>query len=515
MTTMPYPKLKAKKPHGGFRLLIVQQLCLVWWAYRSRRIQLMDLRVWFAAQEMVARRCQLAPDQMPHYTPEELHGLVGGVGGEHLRASLRRLEALGLCTWSSTKLTFATSPTDLRDVQDLSDFHTMYEAIPNHSRHVPVPRQAVRLIAGGCRPTVIATILGHLIRCLYYRDRRCISGGWCKASWIAEVFRVDLRTIKAARKHLVAIGWLQMLDTPQILRNRWGTYTLISLSWTRAALEQAAENSAAPPAAASPPPSEFCTTGFPPLHKEDIEPFQELKHQEPAPPAEAAQSVAPFQPAEFTPGGTTGVKQQGKDQPTSPTLPPTLQHIVPDDLGDTARLLALFEQAQQHGLIGPSDSARLTFLATAEHARVMGSTNPCGLLAALIRRQLWHYVTESDEDAASQRLKQHLYGQDAQRRPPSMPMAPEPAALSKDAFMVRELHRELARAGFQGDAFGSVHRVYPEWTRARWDHAVAELATAQQGWQRANARNCLRNCTGVGDSLGDPAASTADGHEMG
>jgi hypothetical protein len=112
----------------------------------------------------------------------------------------------------------------------------------------------------------------------------------------------------------------------------------------------------------------------------------------------------------------------------------------------------------------------------------MGSTNPCGLLAALIRRQLWHYVTESDEDAASQRLKQHLYGQDAQRRPPPTPMTPEPAALSKDAFMVRELHRELARAGFQGDALGSVHRLYPEWTRARWDHAVAELAMAQQSF---------------------------------
>ena len=169
----------------------------------------------------------------------------------------------------------------------------MYEAIPNHSRRVPVPRQAMRLIAGGCRPTVIATILGHLIRCLYYRDRRCISGGWCKASWIAEVFRVDLRTIKAARKHLVTIGWLQMLDTPQTLRNRWGTYTLISLSWTRAALEQAAEDGAAPPAAASPPPSGFCTTGFPPLYKEDIEPFQELHHQEPAPQAEAANQLPP------------------------------------------------------------------------------------------------------------------------------------------------------------------------------------------------------------------------------
>src|SRR2546426_11567041 len=100
MTTIPYPKLKAKKPHGGFRLLIVQQLCLVWWAYRSRRIQLMDLRVWFAAQEMVARRCQLAPDQMPNYTPEELHRLVGGGGGAHPVAPPRPPEAPGPFTWS-------------------------------------------------------------------------------------------------------------------------------------------------------------------------------------------------------------------------------------------------------------------------------------------------------------------------------------------------------------------------------------------------------------------------------
>src|SRR6266850_3619683 len=143
MTTTIYPTLTAKKPHGGFRLLIVQQLWLVWWAYRSRRIQLRDLRVWFAAQEMVARRCQLAPDHVPDYTPKELHGLVGGVGGEHLRASLRRLEALGLLTWSSTRLTFATAPTDLRGVEDLSAFFTMHQAMVNNHRRVPVPRQAV------------------------------------------------------------------------------------------------------------------------------------------------------------------------------------------------------------------------------------------------------------------------------------------------------------------------------------------------------------------------------------
>src|SRR5206468_2611134 len=163
-----------------------------------------------------------------------------GVGGEYLRASLRRLQTLGLLTWSSTRLTFATDPTDLRGVEDLSDFFTMHQAIVNNRRRVPVPRQAVRLIAGGLKASVIATMLGHLIRCLYYREHRCISGGWCKASWIAEVFHVDLRTIKAARKHLVAIGWLQLLDTPQTLCNRWGTYARISLAWTRAALDSAA-----------------------------------------------------------------------------------------------------------------------------------------------------------------------------------------------------------------------------------------------------------------------------------
>ena len=76
-------------------------------------------------------------------------------------------------------------------------------------------------------------MLGHLLRCLYYREQRCHSGGWCKASWIAEVFGIHLRSVKAARKHLVEIGWLRTFHTPQRVGNRWGTYTLISLSWTR------------------------------------------------------------------------------------------------------------------------------------------------------------------------------------------------------------------------------------------------------------------------------------------
>jgi hypothetical protein len=288
MNITKHLKLKAKKPVGGFVFLTVQQLCLVWWAYRIRLIHLIDFRVWFAAHEMGVRRCQLDPGQVPEYTLKELHNLVGGVGGEHLRASIRRLEAVGLLTWSSTKLTFATSATALRGIHDLSDLNTMYNAIPNNRRRAPVPRQAIRLIAGGCRATVIATMLGHLIRCLYYRNRRCISGGWCKASWIADVFRLDLRNIKAARKHLVTIGWLQTLDTPQTLCNRWGSYILVNLSWTRAAMEKASQDDAQTPPSASPPPPAFSTTKLPPPSKEYREPLEELQHQKPAPQADMA-----------------------------------------------------------------------------------------------------------------------------------------------------------------------------------------------------------------------------------
>ena len=159
-----------------------------------------------------------------------------------------------------------------------------------------------------------------------------------------------------------------------------------------------------------------------------------------------------------------------------------------DDLQDTARLLVLFEQAHTQGLIGNSNSERLTFVAAAEHARVMGSRNPCGLFAELIRRQRWDYVTDSDEDAAYRRLKHHLYGPDSPRAAPA-PGTTAPPELSKDAAIVCHLRTELARAGFHGDVFGLVSREDASWTRERWERAVAELAQAQAGWQHANTLN--------------------------
>src|SRR5438128_5510222 len=141
-STVAYAPHAARKPHGGFVFVSVEILGLLWWVDRQRYIQLRDLRVWLACQELVARRCQLSPDKVPHYTLTELHTLVGGVGGQHLRTSLHRLEALGLLAWSSARITFATATATaaLRGVPDRTSFTAMCAPIPNLHRHVPVRR---------------------------------------------------------------------------------------------------------------------------------------------------------------------------------------------------------------------------------------------------------------------------------------------------------------------------------------------------------------------------------------
>jgi hypothetical protein len=92
--------------------------------------------------------------------------------------------------------------------------------------------------------------------------------------------------------------------------------------------------------------------------------------------------------------------------------PPTLTHILPQDLQETGRLLVLYAQARQRGLIGPAEADRLTFVALAQHVLTYRPANAGGLFQRLLTRRRWHFVTQADEEAALQRLKRHLYGGD-------------------------------------------------------------------------------------------------------
>src|SRR5919108_295878 len=80
------------------------------------------------------------------------------------------------------------------------------------------PRRTLRFLARCRRRVLIATMLGHLLRCLYFRQGQCVGSGFCAASWIATVFGVSLRNVKLARQHLAACGWLTLVETPHWVR---------------------------------------------------------------------------------------------------------------------------------------------------------------------------------------------------------------------------------------------------------------------------------------------------------
>ena len=97
---------------------------------------------------------------------------------------------------------------------------------------------------------------------------------------------------------------------------------------------------------------------------------------------------------------------------TASQMPPTLQHIEREDLTNMQRLLLLYHQAVQHRLIGSSEAERLTFVALAQHVLSCRPKNEGGLFRHLLKQKRYHCVTQADEDAALQRLKQHVYRRD-------------------------------------------------------------------------------------------------------
>src|SRR5262249_18501611 len=180
----------------------------------------------------------------------------------------------------------------------------------------------------------------------------------------------------------------------------------------------------------------------------------------------AAIPQAAAEPAAIPPASDHPAPAVAPAAPPSPAPPaagvvlgkPNLRDVVPEDLKDTGRLLDLYEQAVDQGLAPPSEWGRLRFVAAAEHARGIGTKNPCGLFVRLVRGGLYHFATGDDEQAASVRLRKHLFGMPAEPRgQPGSILRSEPA-LSADARLVEAVRAAAARARYRGDAFPLLKR---------------------------------------------------------
>lgn len=357
------------KPDGGFCFIPAMALVRAWRAYKDEIIRLYDLRVWFACFELMARRCEVSPNRFPRYTFDEVFQLVGCGDLANVQTAVRRLTNAGLLEWSELRIRLPAVVVDDESICD-AELWRMIDLVKNNRRKVPVPRRTVRFLAGLSKPVSIATVLGHLLRCMYYRNGMCIPDGRCKASWIADAFGVDVRNVKAARSHLRKIGWLIIDTANQIVLNRWGASVRVNLSWKHDRKCGHGE---------SPPPAPPNTAELPPPRK-NWELSSRMINQKPA---QAARS------------GACRKYEKSAD----------LTVVTLEDLRNPKRIESLFQQAQCRGWTPGGAAARLRFFAAAEHALRVGRRNPSGLFVSIIRRGLWAFIAAVDEDAARRRAR--------------------------------------------------------------------------------------------------------------
>lgn len=364
-------RLWARKPAGGFQFIPAAALLAVWRAYQRGDIRLSDLRDWFAVQEQCSIR-HAASRHRPGAASTDL---------PRSRRWGRRLRRAGLLVDAASSIRpprrFTEVPTDLVPPEVL-------DLVPNHARPVPVPRRILRFLATSTRPAIIAATIAHLVRGLYYRGGSCISGGSCKASWIATVFGIDLRTAKEARRALIDQGWLVMVATNQHRLNRWGQSFVINMDW----------NPKGAKLAVSPPPPSVKSTESPP----------------------------PERDRELSQGRSDDQKRPGWCREPSE---PSWRDVRESDLRDARRLARLYRSARIAGVLRDSPAQRLAFFAAANHAIRTATRSPGGMFAAIVRRGLWHHASDRDEDHGRRQLLSLRASVQPTPRPPARAEPPE------------------------------------------------------------------------------------------
>ncbi len=282
------------------------------------------------------------------------------------RGAVRRLSDIGVVEWSRERVRVTGTS----------------ESGTTRRKWVPVPRRILRWLARNGTAAEIATAFGHAIRCLYYdsKRKRCRSGGHCTAQWVAEHFGVGERSVKRARSAWCSRNWLRMVEDGKS-GHRTGARFIIELAWKS-------------PHRMAPQTSSNRADLAPPRDQQD-------------PPSE--------------------IKQPDRDSGSQ--RPVCLSHIVPEDLGDPARLAEIHRQAGQQGLVAKSQAGALLVFSAAARAKRCAERNPCGMFATIIRKQLWKHISSIDEDTARCLFKsrpiESTHGQEAQQTSTRTPLSRE------------------------------------------------------------------------------------------
>jgi len=217
------------------------------------------------------------------------------------------------------------------------------------------------------------------MRCLFPARDGISAEGSCSASFVSELFGVHPRTVKRARAELVATNWLLPRPADRWHVQRFGGRATVNLAWEDRRASGGNVAAAACCSGLSPRPPRIDTKMPPPVTNRNLPSGKNQK------------------PAERRADGAWQRFPPGPDR--------WLGHVTLEYLRDDDRLAALFERACMACLLKNCENDRLRFFAAAEHALSVGTTNAPGLFATIVRRDLWRFITQGDEERAIGRMK--------------------------------------------------------------------------------------------------------------
>lgn len=229
------------------------KLCNALSALEEGLISFRGLRVYLGCFELqaireAAKRSKRAKGEkgsdLVRFRVEELTKLCSVASKAGIRRELNSLKRANLLQFSSTEITITETP--LQHAQELLAATTGKRKV---TRPIPVPRRILRFIASSTKPTLVKTLLAHLLRGLsiHKRTGEINSRGTVKASWVAELFSCSIRSVKQARLELIELGIISK-DTGSYQRklNRDGAYFELNVTWGRVEARETSTKDAQP-----------------------------------------------------------------------------------------------------------------------------------------------------------------------------------------------------------------------------------------------------------------------------
>lgn len=374
--------------HFSYKTITTGQLGTLLWALQTKELDLRAFRVFMACQEMVAireaahrvRSKEGQPSPRPvRYTVSQVEKLTT-LATPAVKKALRCLKELGLLSFGEQEIRFGNGC--------LAGSEALVEELAGRRsvrRPVPVPRTVLRFLAQNDTGGLSKIMAAYLIRGMSIRRRtgEITCAGTVKASWMAEVCGMSRRSVKYAQADLQRRGWITK-DTQSFQRklNRHGAYFQIDPTLSFDGARKLAIVKSSKPTASIAPPAVRDTPRFAPPNK-DRETSIESKKQEA--PSDESSGVC---------------RAHGMDPSCSS---PDLRRIRREDLFHFDRTEALYFQAVERRWIPNSEAMALNFLSAVVRAREVGK-DPPRLLVTVVRKGLWHHITQAQEERARQAL---------------------------------------------------------------------------------------------------------------